>query len=471
MPKAKTSSLKGIRLTIDATTEPFVIKANQIEKKVREIATAGKTLNRQLRFEPSNVDILNQKLRTLKDRQAAVKEQAKQYQEAISAKKLKGGGVVKLTNVFNKLKNDLKIINSELTATQKKINDANIKNASSASRAIDKYKTQIRAFSFAAVFAGRSALQLRRSLGKIATIADDSVYNFDLLEQRVVSLAQQFGLSSAEIAEGWYFALSSGIKATKSMTDELTFMETAAKLSVSGFSDVSDTVKTLAGIMNAYGVETKDAEKVANTLIKTQNSGIITVHELSQFIGKATPLAANLGVRLEEVGAAVATITRNGLPASRATTVLNRLFTDFAKSGTRVSTILKEETGKSFKELIAEGHTLYDILKVVKDSGKDAGKEFVDLFSSIRAAGGALGIFSNNGKDYQEVLEGMIEANDGALNSAYTGQKRFREFDITLQKVKETFRQFGEGVLRGIKPAIDSVNSLSKDMKGSEYNC
>ena len=65
------------------------------------------------------------------------------------------------------------------------------------------------------------------------------------------------------------------------------------------------------------------------------------------------------------------------------------MLNELGKGGSTVSDILKEKTGKSFKELMDDGNSLTDVLGIVQQHCDETGMSIADVFSSQEAGKGA----------------------------------------------------------------------------------
>ncbi len=135
--------------------------------------------------------------------------------------------------------------------------------------------------------------------------------------------------------------------------------------------------------------------------------GKITVDELSKSMGRVIPTASANNVEMEQLSAAYAHLTKNGIPARQTTTMIAAVLDELGKTGSTTDEILREKTGKAFRELSAEGWSLTDVLAVVDEHAKENDLTMKDLFSSTVAGSGALALFSGEGAEFSEILEQM----------------------------------------------------------------
>lgn len=312
----------------------------------------------------------------------------------------------------------------------------------------------------------QAAGSFETSMAKASTLFGDVNVDTENLNKKMLELSSATGLAADELGGALYSALSAGIPVTEDMGEATAFLETAAKLAKAGFTDVDTSLSALAKTMNAYGMETDDADKIAKILIQTQNKGITTVDELGQNLAQVTPTAAAMGVSFENVGAALASMTAQGTPTAQATTQLNSLFAELGKSGTKAAQSLEAATagteyaGKSFTDLTNEGVSLGEILSLVGDYAAENNLSMLDMFSSIEAGKAALSI-TGDLEGFNENLAAMSTEAD-VVGEAY--EKMAATFDETLNRTKTGLQNFmisiGTEFLPSIGGVLEGVNLM-----------
>ena len=230
----------------------------------------------------------------------------------------------------------------------------------------------------------------------------------------LIDVAIKTGTTKEELASGAYEALSAGVDSA----DLLTFMETAAKGAAAGMTDVTTATDVLTSTINGFKLESSDATDVMDKLITIQNNGKIVLGEMSTVMGDVADISNSLGVDLDNVGAALSTITMTGTPAAQAGTRLKAMFSELAKEGTDASKVFEEITGESFKEFITEGGNVGEALQEMEKYAKSNGKQMIDLWSSIEAGQGAMGLTGKNAESFTKNLEAMKTAS-GELETAF----------------------------------------------------
>ena len=230
----------------------------------------------------------------------------------------------------------------------------------------------------------------------------------------LIDIAVKVGTTKEELANGAYQALSAGVESS----ELLNFMETAAKGAAAGMTDVETATDVLTSTINGFKLETEDANVVMDKLITIQNNGKIVLGEMSTVMGDVADISNSLGVDLDNVGAALSTITMNGTPAAQAGTRIKAMFSELSKEGTTAYNTFQQITGESFKEFITEGGNLGEALEEMEKYAKSTGGEMIDLWSSVEAGQGAMGVTGKNAEAFTDNLNAMKNS-AGELETAY----------------------------------------------------
>lgn len=275
----------------------------------------------------------------------------------------------------------------------------------------------VAAASVAAVAIGTKAVtaasNFETSFAQVNTLLSDTV-NIDTYKKAIIDLSNKTGTATDSLCESIYSAISAGVEESKAIS----FVESALKLAEGGFTDAATAVDVMTTAINAYGLSARDAEQVSDYLIMTQNLGKTTVNELASSLGKVIPIASAYGVKMDDLSANMAVLTKNGIATAEATTYTKAMLNELGDSGSDVSKILQEKTGKTFGELKESGLSLGDIIAILGDSVKNDSAAFNELWSSSEAGVGALTLLKTGAEEYNNVLDAMRDS-AGATNQAY----------------------------------------------------
>jgi len=285
----------------------------------------------------------------------------------------------------------------------------------------------------------KATLDFEDAMAKVSTIADATEVPIDELEKAILDLSNQTGISSTEIADNVYNAISAG----QSTGDAVNFVTNSTKLAKAGFADAGDALDILTTILNAYGMEASEVTNVSDMLIQTQNLGKTTVAELSSAMGKVIPTANAYGVQLDQLCAGYAIMTANGVATAESTTYMNSMLNELGKSGTKVSDILKEKTGSSFAELMNSGYSLSDCLEIIGDAATEQGLAFGDMWSSSEAAKAGLILLGDSAETFNGTLAEM-QNSTGATDTAFEKLKtNSYTIQVAINQLKNTAIELG----------------------------
>ena len=299
--------------------------------------------------------------------------------------------------------------------------------------------------------AAKMSLDFENSIAKVSTIADTAEVPLDQLREGILKLSSDTGIAAGDIADNVYNAISAGQKTG----DAVAFVGNAAKLAKAGFTDSASALDVLTTTMNAYKLEADQASHVSDVLLQTQNKGKTTVGELSSSIGKAIPTAAAFNVNLENLAAAYATTTANGVATAESTTYIKSMLKELGDTGSTVGQIIKEKTGQSFSDLMASGASLGDALNILNEEGAKSNKTMYDMFGSAEAASAAAILASDNSAKFSENLSAMGEAAGLTDESFAKMQTRTGSLNKAINKVKNVLIETGDTIVGSLGPALD----------------
>lgn len=261
-------------------------------------------------------------------------------------------------------------------------------------------------------FTGGTAFE--SAMAKVGTIADTTKVPLESLSSQVLQVSGDMHIGANEIAEAAYQAISAG----QDTGNAVAFAGQASMLATAGFTSTTSAVDILTTALNAYGKGADEAGHVSDVLLTTQNLGKTSVDELAGSMGRVIPLAAAYNVSLENLSSGLAIMTANGIATAEASTYTKSMLNELGDTGSSVGKILKQQTGKSFAELNADGKSLGDVLQVLYDSVGGNATKFAGLWSSVEAGTGALSLASSGADKFNGVLQQM-QADSGLTQTAY----------------------------------------------------
>lgn len=462
--------IRGVTVEIGGDTSGLQKSLKEVNSAISATARQLKDVNNLLKLDPGNTELLKQKQVLLANEISEVKKKIEEEKAALAQMNEESGtdaategqmalqrdiiaSEQKLQDLERQAKESASVLGTQFQLAGEKISDAGEK-ISSAGEKLLPVTGAIVGVGAAAV---KSATDFEDSIAKLSTIADTSEETgvaIEDLEKQITALSDETGIASATIAENVYNAISAGQKTG----DAVNFVAQSTKLATAGFADSGQALDLLTTILNAYGMEAEEVNHVSDVLINTQNLGKTTVGELASAMGKVIPTANASNVSLENLAAGYSIMTANGIATAESTTYMNSMLNELSKSGSKASDTIKDKTGKSFQDLMAEGSSLADVLAILQSAAEENNVALGDMFGSAEAGKAALTLLSGGTEQFNQTLTSMNEST-GATEEAFAKlDTTSRNAQIALNQVKNAGIELGSTILEMLAPYLEMLS-------------
>jgi TP901 family phage tail tape measure protein len=238
-----------------------------------------------------------------------------------------------------------------------------------------------------------------KARAQVSTLTDDMAGMATMA--REVSKAVGGSASQTEVLAASYDVLSAGFSEAADAANVLT---AAQKGAIGGQSDLNTVSNATTTILNAYGLASKDAEKVVNQMIGTQNAGKIVVGEYANKIGAVATIAASAGVSLEELNAFIATATVKGVSANSSIDGMRAAISAVLKPSQEASEYAAQ-LGVNFSAAGLKAGGLSGVLAQLREKNADGAESLTKLFGSVEAVAAIMPSAGDGVKDFAKNLE------------------------------------------------------------------
>lgn len=314
------------------------------------------------------------------------------------------------------------------------------------------------------------ASEFEDGMAKVETIADTAAKSIGTLSNEVLSVSNNTGKAATELSESLYQAISAGADTAHAMD----LVEVASKAAIGGFTDTTTAVDGLTSVLNAYNMETTDADKIANKFLITQNLGKTTFGELAGSIGGVISISATAGVSIDDLLSSLATLTMNGISTDEAVTGVKSAISNIIKPSEEAATVA-EQLGLDFSATALQSKGFAGFLADVQKKTGGNIETMAQLFGNVRGLNAALKLTSSDGLAQMNNIMGEMETNTTALDDAYTTMAgtMSNQMKIALNSLKNVGIELGQKLMpivnNGIIPAIKSFGEwLGKLIDGFE---
>jgi TP901 family phage tail tape measure protein len=336
------------------------------------------------------------------------------------------------------------------------------------------------------VFAVKVAGDFDASFRQISTIIDANEGDLAKFKGAILDYAEGSTQPLDQITTALGNAIGSGVDWAQS----LDLIATAEKLAVATRSDLDGTTKVLVSTLNSYGMELSDAGKLSDLFFKIIDEGDITMTDLADSFAKVAPIAKISGVSLEEVGAAIATLTAGGIkPAESIEYLRGAISNIISPSGQAIK--LADELGINFNAAGLKADGLAGLLeKVAIATGGNAAQMKI-LWGDIGGFTAAATLAGPQADKFRESLKAMgdvagatdaaftkikgsLEVATAQISSAFTvllaniGTPLLDEFGGIATAIANIFKALSSSVKDGgLKDLVAYIESVFGDIQGS----
>jgi len=307
-----------------------------------------------------------------------------------------------------------------------------------------------------------AAMAYEAQMAQIRALTGATEQDTDLLRESIREMQKTLPKSSAELGAGAYYILSSGIKDAATAAE---ILELSAKASTIGLGETKTIASILTSIMNAYQLSAADAAGATDTLVNIVKLGKGEPTEFAGALGRVIPIAAQMGIEFEQVGAVLATLTNTGLSAEESVTALRGIMTQILKP-----------TDEAREKFAALG---FDVVAFRKEldtdfigamsrlSGKVGENEeaWASLFPEVRGMIGVMAAFGNQLPQTQANLEG-ITTGVGALDAGFAEVSETTQFKLqkAMNDLNVQLEEVGTVGLPVVTAALQAVGDTIHDL-------
>jgi TP901 family phage tail tape measure protein len=311
----------------------------------------------------------------------------------------------------------------------------------------------------------KMSMDFDASMSKITALVGIGADEVSGMKDAVLELAGSTATAPQELADALFVLTSAGLRGD----DALSALEASAKASAAGLGQTNDIARAVAGAMNAYGPGVLDAARATDILTATARAGNFETSQLAGALGRVLPFAKQAGASFEDVGGAVALLTRTNGDAAQSITNVTALLGGFVVPTAEATTVLGElgMTAQDVRDSIeANGlpatlQTLMDKLGGNKEAlgklvgGKEAASAaFSILEADAQTLADTFGVVTDSVGMTDEAFGVMAETSQNTLKQAWI------DMQVALIQVGEIIGPLVADIAGGISTVVDAFSKL-----------
>ncbi len=251
-----------------------------------------------------------------------------------------------------------------------------------------------------------------QEMSTVRAITGATTDQFKELRQEAKLLGATTRFSASEASEAMTFLARAGFNVEEVMGA----VGGTLDLAQAGALGLGEAADIASNVLTGFRLEVDQTARVVDVLALAANSGNTTVGQLGQAMKFVAPVAAGLGVSLEETAAAATALSDAGLQASLAGTGLRKILSELESPAAKTVRLL-QDMGLSSDAVKVSTVGLTTALEVLKDAGVDTGLA-LELFGD--RGGPAFEVLSSSIPKVKELTEALRNADGTARRIATT---------------------------------------------------
>jgi TP901 family phage tail tape measure protein len=310
----------------------------------------------------------------------------------------------------------------------------------------------------------KSAVEFEKTLSRVEGLVGVAKSEVEAFKKPLLDIGKATAKGPNELAEALFFVTSAGFKGG----DALDVLEASAKAAAAGLGETKDVADAVTSAVNAYGIENLSAAQSTDILVAAVREGKAAADEIGQAIGQVLPIASQLDVTFDQVGATIAALTRVGLNAAESATALKATLNTLSKPGDEAVETLKrlsvqnlgvEKTFDDVRKVLSEDG-LIAALNLLQDATGGNTQELQKIFPNIRAGAGVFSLLGKNAKDVEGIFDRMKDT-VGATDKAFEAYKNTTSFELNeaLVVLQVSLQRVGEVLLPAVAKAFVTLTS------------
>ncbi len=302
------------------------------------------------------------------------------------------------------------------------------------------------------------AADFDKSMTKIESLVGIAGEEVAKMGETAKQMATDTGRSASEAADALFFITSAGLEGEQAMNVLNASLQAAAV----GLGDTATVADLATSAMNAYGADTLGASDATDVLVAAVREGKLESSELAGAMGSVLPIASNMGVSFNEVGAAFAAMSRTGTNAAVASTQLRGILNGLLKPTKDAEDALAGMglSSAGLRQSLKEDGLLAT-LEILKSNFEGNDQAAARVFGNVRALSGVMDLLGAGVDSTREIFAEMNNV-QGATATAFerTSESASFKLDKAMVAVRNSLTEVGSVLLTALVPTIQSFTNF-----------
>ena len=416
--------IKGITVEIGGDTTKLSKALEGVNKDIKGTQTQLKDVQKLLKLDPSNTELLSQKHKLLADAVTATKEKlevlktaAEQANTALANGEISQQQYDALQREIIETENELKRLTTEAnnshTALEKMgVLGETLQSAGDKISGVGQKLLPVTAGVTAlGTIAVKTGADFDAAMSKVASVSGATGSEMDALREKAREMGSKTKFSASEAAEAMNYMAMAGWKTN----DMLSGIEGIMNLAAASGEDLASTSDIVTDALTAFGLSASDSGHFADILAAASSNANTNVSMMGETFKYAAPVLGSLGYSAEDSAIAIGLMANAGIKSSQAGTALRSAITNLAKPTDTVASAM-EQYGISLTDSSGKMYSLRELMEQLRQklgglSEAEQAQAAASLFGK-EAMSGMLAIINGSPADFEKLSNAIDTCSD-----------------------------------------------------------
>lgn len=467
------SRIKGITVEIGGDTTGLEKALKGVNSSIKTTQSALKDVERLLKLDPTNTELLTQKQKLLKDAIAStsekmetLKEAQKQAKEQLERGELGQDKYDALQREIVETEQELKRLQEQAATTSvtlEKIAAAGDKfekagdSITNAGKQISVASAAVTGLGVAAV---KTAADFDSAMANVAAISGATGDDLQALRDKARELGEKTKFSASEAADAMSYMAMAGWKTG----DMLSGIEGIMNLAAASGEDLATTSDIVTDALTAFGLTAEDSAHFADILAAASSNANTNVSMMGETFKYCAPVAGALGYSAEDVAEAIGLMGNAGIKSTQAGTALRTMMTKLqgelklsgeALGEVTIQTANADGSMRELSDILADCRTAFS--KMSESEAAAAAETLVGK----NAMSGFLALMNSAPGDIDKLRNAIENCDGSAEDMAAIMQDNLNgQLTILKSQLEELAISFGEMLMPVIRKVVTAVQGF-----------
>ncbi len=473
--------IRGITVEIGGDTTGLDKALKSVNSSIKHTQSALRDVNKLLKLDPSNTELIAQKQKLLQDAVTSTKEKLdalKQAQEQ-AKQQLENGTLGQ--DKYDALQREIIETEQELqrlaeqaattSATLAKIDEAGGKmeklgnSITGAGKTLMPVSTAVGGLGIAAV---KTAADFDSAMSQVAAVSGATGDDLQALRDKAREMGEKTKFSASEAADAMNYMAMAGWKSG----DMISGIDGIMNLAAASGEDLATTSDIVTDALTAFGLTASDSGHFADILAAASSNANTNVSMMGETFKYCAPIAGALGFSAEDTAEAIGLMANAGIKSSQAGTSLRTVMNNLAGEvkicgqsigNVEIATTNADGSMRSLSDILADCRVAFSGLT---ESEKASAAE---TLVGKNAMSGFLALMNAAPADIEK-LSGAIDSCDGtAEKMAATMQDNLMgQLTILKSQLQELAISFGEMLMPAIRNIVSNIQEFVDKLNGMD---